>query len=57
MEMDNTINNFILYRSSKGEIKVEVYAEDETVWMTQKAMSILFGGGKQYNYLSFKRNI
>lgn len=40
--MDNT-DKFILYTASSGEIKIEVRLEDETLWLTQKAMATLFG--------------
>jgi len=36
-------NNFLLYTAPTGEIRVQVYLQDETVWLTQKAMSELFG--------------
>ena len=35
--------NFLLYTSNTGDVKVEVFLKDETVWLTQKAMSELFG--------------
>lgn len=41
--MDNAINKFILYTAPTGEVRVDVYLEDETVWLTQKAMAELFG--------------
>jgi hypothetical protein len=36
-------SDFILYTSPDGEVNVEVTVEDETVWLTQKAMAHLFG--------------
>jgi len=36
-------SDFLLYTSSDGQIKVDVYLEDETVWLTQKRMADLFG--------------
>jgi len=36
-------SNFILYTSNDGEVNVEVFLKDETVWLTQKAMAGLFG--------------
>jgi hypothetical protein len=36
-------NKFILYTAPNGEVRVEVYLEEETVWLTQKAMAELFG--------------
>jgi hypothetical protein len=41
--MDNAINKFILYTAPTGEVRVDVYLEEETVWLTQKAMAELFG--------------
>jgi hypothetical protein len=41
--MDKEYNNFILYKAPSGEIRINVYVEDETVWLTQKAMGELFG--------------
>lgn len=35
-------NSFILYTTPEGEIKLHVLLENETIWLTQKAMSILF---------------
>jgi hypothetical protein len=35
--------SFLLYTSNQGEVRVEVAIEDETVWLTQKAMAELFG--------------
>ncbi|MEA3457894.1 MAG: virulence RhuM family protein [Candidatus Thermoplasmatota archaeon] len=40
--LDNR-TNFILYTGSDGGVNVEVFLKDETVWMTQKAMGLLFG--------------
>jgi hypothetical protein len=41
--MDKENNNFILYTAPSGEVRIDVYLEEETVWLTQKAMSELFG--------------
>jgi len=35
--------NFILYTTTNGDVKLEVYIEDETLWLTQKMMAELFG--------------
>jgi len=40
--MNESQNNFLLYTAPTGEIRVQVYLQDETVWLTQKAMSLLF---------------
>lgn len=36
-------SEIILYTTPEGHIKVEVILQDETVWLTQKAMAELFG--------------
>jgi len=41
--MADDINKFILYTALSGEVRVDVYLEEETVWLTQKAMGELFG--------------
>ena len=33
----------LLYRSSDGDVRVECLFQDETVWLTQKAVAALFG--------------
>jgi hypothetical protein len=36
-------SDFIFYTTDEGEINIEVYLQDETVWLSQKAMAELFG--------------
>ena len=36
-------NDILLYTTPSGAIRVEVYVQDETVWLTQKAIAELFG--------------
>jgi hypothetical protein len=36
-------SNFFLYTAADGMVKVEVFIQDETVWLTQKALAELFG--------------
>lgn len=38
-------NNFILYTTPNGEVKLNVLFNDETIWLTQKMMSELFDVG------------
>ncbi len=38
-------NNFVLYTDTNGEVKLEVFLQNETLWLTQKAMAELFGVG------------
>lgn len=41
--MSKEISSFLIYNTSNSEVKVNVYVEGETVWLTQKAMAELFG--------------
>ncbi|MBF0565753.1 MAG: virulence RhuM family protein [Nitrospirae bacterium] len=36
-------SNFILYTTPNGEVKLKVFLQDETLWLTQKMMAELFG--------------
>ena len=40
--MDQSTNKFVLYTSPSGEVRVDVFLEEETVWLTQKGMGELF---------------
>jgi len=41
--LPSTQTNFLLYTGNDGKVNVEVFLKDETVWLTQKAMGLLFG--------------
>ena len=36
------MNNIILYETPEGKVQVQVRFENETFWLTQKAMASLF---------------
>ena len=40
--MENS-QNFILYSTPNGEVKLEVLLQEESLWLTQKAIAELFG--------------
>lgn len=42
-DMNEDLKNFVLYTAPNGEIKVEVLLQNESVWLTQKAIAELFG--------------
>lgn len=42
-----TNSEIIFYSTPQGEIKIEVVLQDETVWLTQRAMGELFGVSKK----------
>ena len=35
-------SNFVLFKTADGKVNVDVYFKDETVWLSQKALSLLF---------------
>lgn len=39
-------NEIVIYKSTDGNVKVDVLFEDETVWLTQAQMCSLFGKAK-----------
>jgi hypothetical protein len=39
----NQQSDFVLYTSNDGDVNVEVFLKDETIWLTQKAIGKLFG--------------
>ena len=36
-------SNFLLYNGPDGNVKVDVFVQDETVWLTQDSIALLFG--------------
>lgn len=44
MQLPNS--EILIYQNNEGNIKVDVRLEDETVWLTQEQMAILFGKGR-----------
>jgi prophage maintenance system killer protein/prophage antirepressor-like protein len=43
MSLDNIQDKIVLYNDINGEIKLDVSLENETVWLSQKQIEILFG--------------
>ncbi|PKF75233.1 virulence RhuM family protein [Chryseobacterium sp. PMSZPI] len=41
--MEENVQNFILYTTPNGDVKLEVLLQNESVWLTQKAIAELFG--------------
>ena len=39
----NNAGQFLLYTAPDGAVKVDVFVQNETVWLTQKALAELFG--------------
>ena len=43
MTNDDKNRQFLLYTAPDGAVRVEVFFQDETVWLTQKSLAELFG--------------
>lgn len=39
----NELSDFILYTTPSGEVRIEIYVQNETVWLTQQKIADLFG--------------
>ena len=37
-----TINQFVLYTGDDGDVKLKLFLEDETLWLSQKLIGELF---------------
>lgn len=41
-DLTNKHNNFVLYTTPEGKVELNVLLENESIWLTQKSMSVLF---------------
>ena len=39
-------NQLLIYQNPDGTIKIDVRLEDDTVWLTQEQLAVLFGKGR-----------
>lgn len=39
---NNNFNEFLLYTTPNGDVKVEIFLQNETVWLTQQMMAQVF---------------
>ncbi|KIE18631.1 hypothetical protein DS62_11160 [Smithella sp. SC_K08D17] len=39
----NSFTEFLLYTTPNGKVKVEIFLRNETVWLTQDKIALLFG--------------
>ena len=46
LTIKDEMTEFLLYTTPEGEVKVEIFLHDETIWLTQKAIGNLFGKSK-----------
>lgn len=52
--MDNIAGNILIYQNEKGDTKVDVYFNGESVWMTQKCIAELYQTSSQNITLHIK---
>lgn len=46
LKPSDELSNFLLYTSPNSEVKIEIYFQNETVWLSQQKIAELFGVGK-----------
>jgi len=46
LRIRNSTAEFLIFTRQAGDEGIEVRVEDETVWLTQKLISVLFGKGR-----------
>jgi len=44
---DNSFTEFMLYTTPNGKVKVEIFLRDESIWLTQDKIALLFGVQRQ----------
>lgn len=54
--MENQQNNFLIYSTPNNNVRVDVFVQDETVWLTQKSLAELFDTSTQ-NITTHLKNI
>ena len=47
LQIRNSTAEFLIFTAQAGDNSIEVRVEDETVWLTQKLIAVLFGSSKQ----------
>ena len=40
------LNNFVIFETENGKVNIDVYFQDETLWLTQKLIAELFEKGR-----------
>lgn len=46
LKPSDELSNFLLYTTPNSEVKIEIYFQNETIWLSQQKMADLFGVGK-----------
>jgi len=43
---ENKFSNFVIFQTETGKVNIDVYFQNETLWLTQKKMAELFEKGR-----------
>ena len=46
MNNSQLLNNFVIFETENGKVNIDVYFQDETLWLTQKRIAELFEKGR-----------
>lgn len=41
-----SLNNFVIFKTENGKVNVDVFYQDQTLWLTQKTIAELFEKGR-----------
>jgi len=44
--LSEKFSNFVIFKTADGKVNIDVYFQDETLWLTQKLIAELFGKGR-----------
>ena len=46
LSSENKISNFVIFQTATGKVNIDVFFQNETLWLTQKKMAELFEKGR-----------
>lgn len=46
-EINPIDSQFLIYQNQEGDVKIDVRFQDETIWLSQAEMSVLFSKDKR----------
>jgi hypothetical protein len=49
MSVNEGFNEILLYTTPNGKVRVEIYLQNESIWLTQQKIAHLFGVDRTYH--------
>ncbi|MBC8258060.1 MAG: virulence RhuM family protein [SAR324 cluster bacterium] len=46
VDISQLLSNFVIFQTDSGKVNIEVYFQDETIWLTQKSIAELYEKGR-----------